>query len=149
MNIETVKPIPAELPVAKISLHLTFPERAPIFVFKETNVKRKIPNGFPATKPKNMAQATGELMALLMLWEVMTIPELTKAKRGTIKNAVQGWIWCSNHSTTETDPLAIFLVLMTFSTVERSINSSVSIYSFETKGLLGARSPSITPAIVG
>jgi hypothetical protein len=30
-------------------------------------VKRKIPKGLPATRPKNIAQATGELMALLML----------------------------------------------------------------------------------
>ena len=63
INIETVNPIPAELPVAKISRHLTFPDNVPTFVFIAMKLKAKIPIGFPATNPAKIAQAIGEFTA--------------------------------------------------------------------------------------
>lgn len=85
IKIETVKPIPAELPVAKISRKLTFPDNVPTFVLMATKLKAKIPKGFPMTSPAKIAQASGEFIASCKLCEEITIPEFTNAKSGTIK----------------------------------------------------------------
>jgi len=90
INIETVKPIPAELPVAKISRQLTFPDSVPTFAFIAKKVKAKIPIGFPTTSPAKIAQAIGEFIACCKLCEEITIPEFAKANNGTIRKAVQG-----------------------------------------------------------
>lgn len=92
IKIETVKPMPAELPVAKISRHLTLPDNAPTFVLMATKLKAKIPKGFPATSPAKIAQASGEFSASCKLCEEITIPEFANANSGTIKKAVQGCI---------------------------------------------------------
>ena len=86
IKIETVKPIPAELPVAKISRHLTVPDNAPTFVLMATKLKAKIPKGFPATSPAKIAQEAENLVppanfAKKLLFQNLQMQRVERSKR--------------------------------------------------------------------
>lgn len=89
MKMDMVNPIPAIIPNAKIWLHFVPAGSFAIRLFTAMKLKRKIPSGFPSSRPKKMPVATAGT-GRLKRSPVIATPAFAKAKTGIMKYVTHG-----------------------------------------------------------
>ena len=94
INIAMVKPIPAKNPAPVITPHLIPSGSFAIPRRTASQLKRKIPAGFPTKSPSMTAIATGEVKSE----NEMGTPAFANEKIGIITNPTHGCSSCSNRS---------------------------------------------------
>lgn len=84
VNIDMVNPIPASVPIPNTCFQFTFEGKLATFNPTMILQARKIPNGFPITRPKKMPIPTGDVREA-MTWEGRRMAVFAKANKGRMK----------------------------------------------------------------
>ena len=89
IKIDIVKPIPAIIPADRICVQLISPGKSAILSFTDIQLARKIPIGFPVSRPRNIPGTIGSRGGVNRAKSIFT-PALASAKMGIIKKVTQG-----------------------------------------------------------